>query len=366
MSQVTPCCTPIVIPGPRGPRGPNPVQGTDGHDAFTELSATLTMPVELGSVTANVLDSSWAIIGLKVWVGTLGTMLITAIPSATQITLQNMMDTTTDVYMDNAAPGTIAGATTLVIPTGGQGPPGVLAGISGGDLEGNYPNPTLAITSQIGDLVCNSGAAVAPRNTRLAMGTATRVLHAQVAGVMPAYQAIDLSGTGTALSGQLGLGSGGTGYNAATVAALIKHLMPLTTKGDIACYDGSVVQRMPAGLDGLLLAADSTAATGLRYVAPATGSSFLRSVASVSPFAVPLATSLVGVTTLPMTVQLAAGAGYGSKVIIVKDEVGTAATDNITITPGGGQLIEGSVSYVININRGVARIYFNGTEWKIC
>ncbi len=199
------------------------------------------------------------------------------------------------------------------------------------------------------------------------MGTAGYVLHARAAGNVPAYSLIDLTGANTGISGQLPLANGGTGHNAATVAALIKYLLGiLTTKGDIVCYDnGGAIQRMPAGADGLLLAADSTQATGLRYVAPASGSSFNRVVAAVSAYAVPLAASLVAVTALPMTLNFAAGAGYGSKIITVKDELGTAGANNITLQSLVGENFEGSGTYVININRGVVRIYWSGSEWKI-
>lgn len=48
----------------------------------------------------------------------------------------------------------------------------------------------------------------------------------------------------------------------------------------------------------------------------------------------------------------------------IKDSVGLAATNNITITPSGKN-IDGAASYVINLNYGSVTIVYNGTEWSI-
>lgn len=48
----------------------------------------------------------------------------------------------------------------------------------------------------------------------------------------------------------------------------------------------------------------------------------------------------------------------------IKDNVGTAATFNITITPSGKN-IDGSASYVINTNYGSVDIVYNGTQWNV-
>ena len=46
---------------------------------------------------------------------------------------------------------------------------------------------------------------------------------------------------------------------------------PLTTKGDIYTFDGSINARQPAGADGTLLSYDSTQPNGLRAIQPPTG-----------------------------------------------------------------------------------------------
>jgi hypothetical protein len=49
---------------------------------------------------------------------------------------------------------------------------------------------------------------------------------------------------------------------------------------------------------------------------------------------------------------------------IIKDSVGSAASNNITITPSG-QNIDGAASALINTNYGSMSIVYNGTEWSI-
>lgn len=369
MSNVNVCCSPIVIPGPPGGQGGSGTNGTNGKSAFTTLTGTITMPAELATFVPDVpvVDSSWATPDLVVFISNLGFFRIVAIPSLTSLTLRNLKDTPNAAYMVNAAPGTITGAGSYVVPAGIQGPSGSTVWSAAGDIELDGGGlPRLAITTTKGDLIVNNNAAVAPRNTRLAMGTPGYILHARAAGTMPAYGKLDLAGTNTIIENQVPLANGGTAYNAATVAALIKHLLPLTTKGDLVVYDNTgAINRFGVPADGLILTADSTQATGWRGTAPATGSTFTRSAAAVSPYDVPLASSLIGVTALPMTLRFAAGAGYGSKIITVKDELGTAGVNNITLQSLVGENFEGAGTYVISINRGVVRLYWSGLEWKI-
>lgn len=47
----------------------------------------------------------------------------------------------------------------------------------------------------------------------------------------------------------------------------------------------------------------------------------------------------------------------------IKDNTGSAATNNITITPSGAN-IDGAASQVINTNYGSVDIVFNGTQWN--
>lgn len=49
---------------------------------------------------------------------------------------------------------------------------------------------------------------------------------------------------------------------------------------------------------------------------------------------------------------------------IIKDNVGSAAANNITVTPSGKN-IDGAASKIINVNFGSITIVFNGTQWNV-
>jgi len=49
---------------------------------------------------------------------------------------------------------------------------------------------------------------------------------------------------------------------------------------------------------------------------------------------------------------------------VIKDNVGSAAANNITITPSGKN-IDGAASSTVNINYGSVTIVYNGTQWNI-
>lgn len=86
------------------------------------------MPAEGATVTVNVTTSTEAFeVGAPVYVQYWGTMLVTAV-AVSSLTLRNLEDTAAGEYTDNAAPGTLLPATAKIIPTGFQGPPGIVPG----------------------------------------------------------------------------------------------------------------------------------------------------------------------------------------------------------------------------------------------
>lgn len=68
-------------------------------------------------------------------------------------------------------------------------------------------------------------------------------------------------------------------------------------------------------------------------------------------------------TTSARTIVPRASPATGQKHII-KDSVGSAGTNNITVTPSGKN-IEGQASFIMNINYQSITIVYNGTEWSV-
>ena len=68
-------------------------------------------------------------------------------------------------------------------------------------------------------------------------------------------------------------------------------------------------------------------------------------------------------TSAARTINLMASPTTGTQLVI-KDNVGSAAANNITITPNAGN-IDGAASASINTNYGSMTIVYNGTQWNI-
>lgn len=90
--------------------------------------------------------------------------------------------------------------------------------------------------------------------------------------VMSAIQAADVptlnqntTGTASNVTGTVAIANGGTGQT--TKIAAFDALSPVTTKGDLIVGDGTDNVRLPVGADGLVLQADSTQTTGLKWAA---------------------------------------------------------------------------------------------------
>ena len=76
--------------------------------------------------------------------------------------------------------------------------------------------------------------------------------------------------------------------------------------------------------------------------------------------------TIIGVTdnSSARTITLDTDDVVDGRIIIIKDEAGTAASaNNITIDTEGAELIDGAASITITANYGVARVYSNGTNW---
>ena len=101
-----------------------------------------------------------------------------------------------------------------------------------------------------------------PLNSTVATGTApfTVASTTQVANLNAAT-----AGTAGNVTGTVLIGNGGTGQTTQTAA--FDALSPTTTKGDLIVYDGTDNVRLATGTNTFVLSADSTTATGLKWVA---------------------------------------------------------------------------------------------------
>lgn len=89
--------------------------------------------------------------------------------------------------------------------------------------------------------------------------------------------------------------------------------------------------------------------------------------ATTSPVSVLSTTDTVVITalTVPGAVAVSLPAGATGQAFFIVDGTGDASTNNITITPNGGQLINGGATYVLNKDRAGVLIGFGGTSWTV-
>lgn len=236
--MTTPYCQ-INIPGPPGDDGDPGLDGADGTAAVTQLSAAFTMPAELASATASVDSSEGFAVGEPVWVETLGVLVITAKPTTTQLTLQNVKSTVANVYMTNAAAGTIAPIDAMVVPSGLQGPNGV-------NGTGGIPTTDPVLFT------------VAPTNP---IGADAQVMHGTSGGISGLMRWNNTSDEVELLADPLPIANGGTA--AATAAAA------RTSLGAAPSDATYITQTASAGLSAEQ--ALSALATGYVKVTTATG-----------------------------------------------------------------------------------------------
>lgn len=90
-------------------------------------------------------------------------------------------------------------------------------------------------------------------------------------------------------------------------------------------------------------------------------------IGTTSPVTLATASDCVIITDLitPGPVAVVLPVGVLGQTYFVVDGKGDAASNNITITPNGAELINGAATYVINKNRSGVVFSFNGTGWTI-
>lgn len=120
------------IVGPAGPAGVSGIAGQNGVSAFTTTSANFNQPAVGATVVVTVASSAMFTIGQPVFMQNGGSYVVTALPSATQITLQNLG------YAGNAAVAALVTSGKLLTPSGLIGAAGANGTNGSSALGANY------------------------------------------------------------------------------------------------------------------------------------------------------------------------------------------------------------------------------------
>lgn len=73
----------------------------------------------------------------------------------------------------------------------------------------------------------------------------------------------------------------------------------------------------------------------------------------------------VDTTSGAVTVSLPTAADMQDKEIHIKDAIGNAAANNITVDAEGSETIDGNSTYVLNVNWENVMLVSNGVEWFV-
>jgi hypothetical protein len=126
---------------------------------------------------------------------------------------------------------------------------------------------------------------------------------------------------------------------------------------------------------GLTIKVDGITATGGMSGAGGTSGAWTITAAALPPYldviasgALPLGVAgdinVRNATGSPLTVTLP-GSPTPGQALKIKDVLGNAASDPITIVPAGGVLIDGNPAYVLFNNFAAVELYWTGPQWSV-
>ena len=165
----------------------------------------------------------------------------------------------------------------------------------------------------------------------------------------------------TAIAGTLAVTGAAT---LASTLGVTGNVAVATNKFTVAAATGNTVVAGTLATTGASTFASTVAITGSTTI---DGALFLPITAvAAATYNQLLTDSILSVTytaTGACTIDLKTAQTTNGRVIVIKDAGGLAATNNITITTEGSQLIDGAATKVINTNYGSVTLYCNGSNW---